>query len=154
MADRIAVMSRGAIEQVSTPTGIYDDPQTLFVNEFVGTTNVLAGEFRSDGAAARVSLPSGFGVDVARKPGFIDGSKVVVSIRPEQLRVVPNGGMAGTVKAVMPLGAHIIYEVETAPGLSLKVSEPREGHAAVRQAGDGVHVAPSSPDACHVFPAP
>src|SRR5471032_970537 len=45
MADRIAVMSRGRIEQVSTPTGIYDQPQTLFVNEFVGTTNVLQGEF-------------------------------------------------------------------------------------------------------------
>ena len=43
MADRIAVMSRGNIEQVSTPTEIYDKPMTLFVNKFVGTTNVFAG---------------------------------------------------------------------------------------------------------------
>ena len=44
MADRIAVMSRGRIEQVSSPTEIYDRPRTLFVNEFVGTTNILQGE--------------------------------------------------------------------------------------------------------------
>ena len=45
MADRIAVMSHGNIEQVSTPTEIYDKPMTLFVNEFVGTTNVFGGVF-------------------------------------------------------------------------------------------------------------
>src|SRR5580698_1841331 len=55
MADRIAVMSRGNIEQVSTPTEIYDRPQTLFVNQFVGTTNVLQGEF-FNGPAAQVRL--------------------------------------------------------------------------------------------------
>src|SRR5437764_841401 len=49
MADRIAVMSRGRIEQVSSPTEIYDRPQTLFVNEFVGTTNILQGEFAGGG---------------------------------------------------------------------------------------------------------
>src|ERR1051325_47986 len=46
MADRIAVMAHGRIEQVSSPTEIYDRPATLFVNQFVGTTNALVGEFR------------------------------------------------------------------------------------------------------------
>jgi putative spermidine/putrescine transport system ATP-binding protein len=58
MADRIAVMSHGVIEQISTPTEIYDAPKTLFVNEFVGTTNVFAGEFSNDGVAVRVTSPS------------------------------------------------------------------------------------------------
>ena len=153
MADRIAVMSRGAIEQVSTPTEIYDAPKTLFVNEFVGTTNVFAGEFSNTGAAARVTLPGGIGIDVPSKPGFLNGSKVAVSIRPEQLHIVPTGGLTGTVKAVMPLGAHVIYEVELTPGVSLKLSEPREGQITMRQTGDRVQVAPTSPDACNVFPA-
>ena len=153
MADRIAVMSRGAIEQVSTPTEIYDAPKTLFVNEFVGTTNVFAGEFSSNEGAARVTLPDGIGIDVPLKPGFLNGSKVAVSIRPEQLHIVPSGGLTGTVKAVMPLGAHVIYEVELGPGISLKLSEPREGQITMRQTGDRVHVAPTSPDACNVFPA-
>ena len=86
MADRIAVMSRGNIEQVSTPTEIYDRPQTLFVNQFVGTTNVLPGEF-FNGRPAKVRLAGGATIDVTARPGFIDGSPVIVSVRPEQLHV-------------------------------------------------------------------
>src|SRR6266545_4857559 len=44
MADRIAVMNRGRIEQVASPTDIYDHPATLFVNRFVGTTNLIPGK--------------------------------------------------------------------------------------------------------------
>jgi putative spermidine/putrescine transport system ATP-binding protein len=153
MADRIAVMSRGVIEQVSTPTEIYDAPKTLFVNEFVGTTNVFSGEFSRSVDAGRVALGGGLGIDVPLKPGFINGSRVAVSIRPEQLHVVSSGGLAGIVKAVMPLGAHVIYEIEIAPGMSLKISEPREGHVTIRQTGERVNVAPLSPSACNVFPA-
>jgi putative spermidine/putrescine transport system ATP-binding protein len=152
MADRIAVMSRGNIEQVSSPTEIYDRPQTLFVNQFVGTTNVFSGEF-FNGPTAKVRLAGGAAIDVAARPGFIDGSKVVVSVRPEQLQVAANGGLAGTVKAVMPLGAHVVYEVEVASGIFLKLSESREGRTAMRQTGEHVLIAPTSAEACHVFPA-
>jgi putative spermidine/putrescine transport system ATP-binding protein len=152
MADRIAVMSRGNIEQVSTPIEIYDRPQTLFVNQFVGTTNVLAGEFVS-GPPAQIRLAGGAALDVPARSGFSNGSKVVVSIRPEQLHVVTNGGLPGTVKAVMPLGAHVVYEVEIAAGTLLKVSEAREGQVSMRQTGEPVRIAPTSPDACQVFPA-
>jgi putative spermidine/putrescine transport system ATP-binding protein len=152
MADRIAVMSRGLIQQISAPTEIYDAPKTLFVNEFVGATNVFTGTFSQNGATARVTLTGDVGLDVPPKPGFTDGSHVAISIRPEQLRVVPAGGLAGTVKAVMPLGPHVIYEVEIAPGVSLKLSEPREGDKTMRRTGETIHVAPTSADACHVFP--
>src|SRR3954464_9035084 len=151
MADRIAVMARGRIEQVSSPTEIYDKPATLFVNQFVGTSNVLTGEFSKDGAAARVSL-SGTALDVPAEPSFANGTKVTISIRPEHLRVVPSGGLAGTVKAVLPLGSHVVYDIEIAPGVSLKMSEPREGKA-VRQSGEQVRVAPTSPVALRIFPA-
>jgi putative spermidine/putrescine transport system ATP-binding protein len=146
-------MSRGNIEQVSTPTEIYDRPQTLFVNQFVGTTNVLPGEF-FNGSSAKIRLAGGATLDMPAKPGFTDGSKVVVSIRPEQLHVVTSSGLPGTVKAVMPLGAHVVYEVEIAGGTLLKVSESREGQTGMRQTGEQVQIAPTSPEACHVFPAP
>jgi len=149
MADRIAVMARGRIEQVSSPTEIYDKPATLFVNQFVGTTNVLRGEFAKDGDAARVTLP-GATLDVPAQSSFVNGTKVAVSIRPEHLRVVPSGGLAGTVKAVLPLGSHVVYDIEIAPGVSLKMSEPREGNA-VRQSGERVNVAPTSPSACRIY---
>jgi putative spermidine/putrescine transport system ATP-binding protein len=153
MADRIAVMSRGVIEQISKPTEIYDSPKTLFVNEFVGTTNVLPGTFSNGGNAPRVVLSGGHVLGVSSNERFTDGSKVVVSIRPEQLQVVPTDGLDAVIKAVMPLGAHVIYEVEISEGLSLKVSEPREG-LAMRQTGERVRIAPTSTENCKVFPGP
>jgi putative spermidine/putrescine transport system ATP-binding protein len=153
LADRIAVMSRGNIEQVATPTEIYDQPRTLFVNQFVGTTNVMTGEFCKTATGARVTLNGGAALDVPAASGLADGSKVSVSIRPEQLRFAP-AGVACIVKAAMPLGSHVIYDVEIGPGVSLKVSEPRESQTSMRQAGACVHVAPTTPGACLVFPAP
>jgi putative spermidine/putrescine transport system ATP-binding protein len=152
MADRVAVMSRGKIEQVSSPTEIYDRPGTLFVNQFVGTTNVLHGEFLANGSTAHIALAGGAEIDVPATPGLTNAAKVAVAIRPEQLHIVPDGKLAGVVKAVMPLGAHVVYDVELAPGISLKVSEPRGRQTAMRETGEQVHVAPTSLEACHVFP--
>jgi putative spermidine/putrescine transport system ATP-binding protein len=154
MADRIAVMSRGRIEQVSSPVDIYDHPKTLFVNEFVGTANMLPGEFTKKGSAARVRLAEGIGFDVPPAPTLSDGARVTLSIRPERLRLVSDGGVSGTVKAVLPLGAHVVYEIELGCGLSLKVSQAREGDTVIRRSGEHVRVAPTSLAACHVFQAP
>jgi putative spermidine/putrescine transport system ATP-binding protein len=152
MADRIAVMSRGNIEQVSTPTEIYDNPRTLFVNQFVGTTNLMSGEYATAGGEATVTLKNGAQLTVPLAPGHGNGTKVVVSIRPEQLQVVTVDGLPGAVRAVMPLGAHVVYEIEVGPGIFLKLSEPREGNSILRASGQQVRVAPTSAAACRVFP--
>jgi putative spermidine/putrescine transport system ATP-binding protein len=156
LADRIAVMSRGRIEQVSPPTEIYDTPRTLFVNQFVGSTNVLGGVFAITDGRANVTIANGAIIDVCPMPRITSGSKVAVSIRPEHLRFEPLSGargLPGTVSAVMPLGPQVIYEIEINPGLALKVSEPRDAQNALRAYGDRVLIAPASVDACHVFPA-
>jgi putative spermidine/putrescine transport system ATP-binding protein len=155
MADRIAVMARGSIEQVSSPTEIYDRPKTLFVNQFVGTANVVAGEFvGADQGVATVRVTGGAVLKARETPQLACGAPVLVSVRPEQLRLESapgDGRIAGVVKAVMPLGPHVVYEVETAAGTSLKVSEPRAAAAALRRPGESVHVA-ASEAACRVFP--
>jgi putative spermidine/putrescine transport system ATP-binding protein len=151
MADRVAVMSRGRIEQVSAPTEIYDKPITLFVNEFVGSTNIMSGTLVREGDRACVMLAHSVGVDVGTDRSMRAG-RVAVSIRPEQLCFVSEGGMSGIVKAVMPLGANVVYEIEVAPGLALKISQAREGKAVTHQIGELVSIAPRSVDACHVFP--
>jgi putative spermidine/putrescine transport system ATP-binding protein len=156
LADRIAVMSRGLIEQVSSPTEIYDTPRTLFVNQFVGSTNVLDGEFTIADGSASVTIGNGAVLDVPPMTGIASGSKVKVSIRPEHLRfqaASAASGMAGTVKAVLPLGPHVIYEIEIKPGLTVKVSERRDAQNPLRMSGDHVVIVPASASACHVFPA-
>src|SRR5262245_16266775 len=113
MADRIAVMARGAIEQVSSPTEIYDAPQTLFVNQFVGTANVVAGEFVANGGAGAVRV-AGVLLPVNASASFVNGAKVLVSMRPEQLRLESSpaaGRLAAVVKTVMPPGPPVVYDV-------------------------------------------
>jgi putative spermidine/putrescine transport system ATP-binding protein len=156
LADRIAVMSHGRIEQVSAPTEVYDRPQTLFVNQFVGTTNVLHGNVSAVPGGARVTVAQGASLELGAASRFAPGTDVVVCIRPEHLRFQPataDTGLPGTVKTVMPLGALVIYEVEVGPGVAVKVSEARDTERGMRQSGDRVRLAPASQAACNLFPA-
>jgi len=153
MADRIAVMSRGRIEQVSTPTEIYDRPKTLFVNEFVGNTNLLPGKLVG---ASGVRLADGVVLPVMLDAAIALGADVVLSIRPELLQIqsaLSSDGMDGVIKTVMPLGAHVVYDVVLATGHALKVSERRDAGVELRDAGAAVSLWPASPAACRVFPS-
>ena len=155
MADRIAVMNRGRIEQLSTPTDVYDRPQTVFVNQFVGTTNLLSGEL-ADEALAVVRLEGGALISAAPVRGIARGARVVLSVRPEQLRIQKarvEGGVAATIKAVLPLGPHVMYEAQTDGGTAFRVSEPREAGGRLLSPGEQVHVVPVAREACNVFAA-
>jgi len=154
MADRIAVMNRGRIEQVASPTDIYDRPATLFVNQFVGTTNLLPGRIVASGAV-RTEIAVAGGVLRISPAEFPEGASVVVSVRPEQWRIAPDeasGRLTGTVKIVMPLGPQVIYDVEMPDGIAIKISQSREASAAAYASGSSIHFAPVSEDACHIFP--
>jgi putative spermidine/putrescine transport system ATP-binding protein len=154
MADRIAVMHRGRIEQMASATEIYHRPATLFVNQFVGTTNVLSGRIvATDGAGTEVALAAG----VLRTPPshLMKGADVIVSVRPEHFRVQDegeSGQLSGIVKVVMPLGPQVIYDVEIPGGTGVKISQPRDASSVQLQSGSIVHFAPISPAACHIFP--
>ena len=79
---------------------------------------------------------------------------VAIFDSPQVLDAAPGEGrIAGVVKAVMPLGPHVVYEVETQSGTSLKVSEPRAPATPLRRPGESVHVAAPAA-ACRVFPKP
>jgi putative spermidine/putrescine transport system ATP-binding protein len=154
MADRIAVMNRGRIEQVASPTDIYDCPATLFVNQFVGTTNLLLGQVvASDASGTEVALAGG--VLRAAPAMLAKGTNVMLCVRPEQLRLhsgAGSGQLAGTVKMVMPLGPQVIYDVETADGIAVKISQSRDAAAIAYSSGSTIHFAPVSAASCHIFP--
>ena len=158
MADRIAVMSRGHLEQVAPPTEIYDRPATLFVNQFVGSTNLLYGEFAGlDGATARVRLAGGAIVETAPVQGIAAGAKVVVAVRPEAIALFDTASAQsrpGRIKSVLPLGPQVAYDIETDDGASLKAIVSRTGAGSLRGPDEIVHVAAATPSACNVFPLP
>jgi len=89
MGDRIAVMNEGRIEQLGPPEDIYSQPESRFVAEFIGTSNLLDGEIieRSD-SELTLRLPTGSEIIKTPKRPIPDNlSSLLLSIRPEQLRI-------------------------------------------------------------------
>ncbi|ACA18403.1 ABC transporter related [Methylobacterium sp. 4-46] len=155
LSDRVAVLSQGRLEQFAAPTTIYDAPESLFVNTFVGSANTMPGRVvGQEGAGARVALDAG-GEIVVRRPGraLAPGARVVACLRPEHLRLTDGEeGIAGVVEMALPLGPTVIHEVRVGAGGALKVAEPRLGGAAARPPGTAVRVA-VAPGLASAFPA-
>jgi len=102
MADKIVVMNHGRIEQAGAPLELYDRPANLFVAGFIGSPamNMLPGRIKDkkfiDGGGTSWPLPP---VHAGR-----EGAEVVYGIRPEHLRLDPNGIQA-TIQVVEPTGS-------------------------------------------------
>ena len=92
MSDRVVVMDRGRIVQTGTPTDLYDHPATPYVANFIGTSNMIAGEVsfvngeltavRFDGGEVRCASSGGH---------FSVGEKVIASVRPEKVHLHGKG---------------------------------------------------------------
>jgi putative spermidine/putrescine transport system ATP-binding protein len=129
VADRIAVMNKGKVEQFDTPVAIYDRPQTLFVNGFIGTTNLLPGKVTAiEAGIATVALDTGATLRLPAPPGIASGAAVLLSVRPEQL-VLSSTSTAESWPIEpglsLPLGSQLIHEARAAGGTALKIVEPR-----------------------------
>ena len=99
MADRIAVMNEGRIEQLGAPLELYDRPANLFVAQFIGSPamNVFEGTFKKDAVEA---LGAYWPCEVKAQ----EGQRVAYGIRPEHLRL-EQGGITGQIEVVEPMGA-------------------------------------------------
>ena len=103
MSDTIVVMRDGLIQQIGTPTGIYNEPKNRFVARFIGESNILEGTY------VRQNVVSFMGVEFdCVDIGFADGEKVDVVIRPEDLDLIdPNGAkLVGVVSSSIFKGVH------------------------------------------------
>ncbi len=106
MSDTVVVMDNGVIQQVGTPTDIYNEPKNAFVADFIGESNIVDGVMLGD---LKVRF-SGKEFECLDK-GFGNGTPVDVVVRPEDVDIVsPEKGMlAGTVTSVTFKGVH--YEI-------------------------------------------
>ncbi len=106
MSDTIVVMSEGRIQQIGTPTDIYNEPENAFVADFIGESNIVDGIMLSD---YKVSF-SGHTFDCV-DAGFGRRESVDVVVRPEDVDIVPleKGMLQGVVTSVTFMGVH--YEI-------------------------------------------
>ena len=120
LADRIVVMNRGKIEQIGTPVEIYERPRSRFVNEFVGSINLLQGIVDTvDGA--RVTLlcgPHEVHGHAAHGVQLAPGDLVTASVRPEKVSLLSEADeryanrWAARVLGAVYYGDHREYEIE------------------------------------------
>jgi len=94
MSDRIAVMNLGVVEQIGTPTEIYDLPQTVFVAGFIGQANLWPAERRSQSGGSATVAALGATL-TGRAADQLDGS-VTLMVRPERIRVTTEAGDGAT----------------------------------------------------------
>jgi multiple sugar transport system ATP-binding protein len=126
MADRVAVMRDGALQQLGAPRELYDQPANLFVAGFIGAPpiNLLAGALRSAGqgvelelADARIVLPPKV---MQTRPGLMayQDREIIVGVRPEAAWLSDDreAALSGTVAFQEDLGASMVTTVELAAG--------------------------------------
>jgi putative spermidine/putrescine transport system ATP-binding protein/spermidine/putrescine transport system ATP-binding protein len=138
MSDRIAVMRSGRIEQIGTPTDIYERPTTRFVASFIGAINILAAKVESVEPTGLARLTASAGPAVVRLPsGLAPGAAVTMTVRPERLRLAapgtaPAGGTTwpATVDSVVYLGARRELRVRLADGTIAIAEATNDGQRA------------------------
>jgi spermidine/putrescine transport system ATP-binding protein len=151
MADTIAVMNHGRIEQLGAPRELYERPRTAFVAGFLGVSNLLAGTASGRGT---VRLADGSEIEVEPAALSDRNGAIAVGIRPEKVRLGGAGdpGLAGTVAEIAYVGVSTQYVVETAAGMVsvyVQNAEPGAGELAV---GSGVRLS-FSPESTFVVDA-
>jgi putative spermidine/putrescine transport system ATP-binding protein len=142
MSDRIAVMNGGRVEQVGTPVEIYDQPETCFVADFIGDTNIFRGERVA--TAAGPGLAAGNGLTLAL-PNVApsEGTGVLsVALRPEKISISPEGSAVnacadGVVESTNFLGGAVLYRIALASGHHVLAQQ--------QNAGAGRLLAPGNP---------
>jgi multiple sugar transport system ATP-binding protein len=114
MADRIAVMNQGSLQQVGTPDEVYDEPSNLFVAQFMGSPpmNTLAAT-RQNG---QLVLGGGWRVPIPPLSTRLPDGPLTIGVRPEDLRLSSDGQPA-TVFVSEPLGNEVIVNVTVGDNL-------------------------------------
>ena len=143
LSDRIAVMNKGAIQQIATTTEIYERPASGFVADFVGESNIFNGTAGADGT---VTLSGGRSLRVAR--AVTAGKSVGVLIRPERFSATATNAFEGEVVEAVYLGSSFKLRLKTADGFAVIVRLPARGK--LPAVGERVSVG-IEPDEIHVF---
>jgi spermidine/putrescine transport system ATP-binding protein len=145
MADTIAVMNEGRIEQMGSPADLYDNPKTAFVANFLGQSNLIKGSIESNGSDSLVVNLFGQRVAVPRARSSARDSSILVGIRPEKLRISPETSSAsgnvltgGIIEDVSYIGVSTQYQVLMPWGQELMVFEQNDDGVPPLDKGDRI----------------
>jgi len=116
MADRIAVLNHGRLEQFDTPETIYHMPQTPFVADFVGQADFVPGQVRDDAVHTELG-------NFPNTAGYDEGTAVVVMIRPDDIRLASTKTAEARILARQFRGSENLYMIRLPSGQVVHSSE-------------------------------
>jgi spermidine/putrescine transport system ATP-binding protein len=144
MSDRVAVMNGGRVEQSGAPQAIYEAPETLFVADFLGVSNLVPAEATGqDGDSCRLRVGD---IALRASQGAIDArGSVKAMIRPERVKIEPQGTqgenrMPGLVEHLVFLGSFREVRVRLLGGALVTAVQPNDGDATHHEQGASVSV--------------
>ncbi|WP_244445031.1 ABC transporter ATP-binding protein [Oceanobacillus jeddahense] len=146
MADRVAVMQAGEIVQVGTPTDLYSNPNSPYIADFVGTSNIIPGEVVHKGDSYSVIQFGEQKIESKKKP---EKDSVQIIIRPENINILkentPNlkNVFDGVVEVATYLGNTVRYEVKVENQI-LIVDQNYEAGEGILEEGSKVRLSISS----------
>jgi spermidine/putrescine transport system ATP-binding protein len=149
MADTIAVMNRGVIEQMGSPDDLYENPETTFVANFLGQSNLIMVDVLDTVGDEAVVDCHGQKVAVVRSRSHAEGRNAWLGIRPEKIFVGAAGAeehdrsnvlTGGRVTDVSFVGVSTQYLVAMPWGQELMVFEQNTGHRSPFRNGDAVDI--------------
>jgi spermidine/putrescine transport system ATP-binding protein len=140
MSDRMAVMSDGLVQQLGTPKEVYEEPETTFVADFLGVSNLMSAR-AAGGGFVRLG-----DVELVAGRGDLDASgEVRLTIRPERIELEPPGAtggnsLPGVVERLVYLGPTVQLFVRLDQGERLQVTAPSGDPRAAHEEGSRVTV--------------
>jgi spermidine/putrescine ABC transporter ATP-binding subunit len=156
MSDRIALLNNGRIEQLGRPEDLYDEPSSRFAAEFIGATNLIAGQVRAcNGTAVSVDIGNGLLYDaLSTGKAYQPGDSVYLMVRPERVDIAtirPEDQAALSAQVVKRIfsGERMIFTLGVREGLRLISTKPNLPQFRSVGLGDQVWVAPQE---CWVLP--
>jgi spermidine/putrescine transport system ATP-binding protein len=149
MADTVAVMNAGVIEQMGAPEELYENPRTTFVANFLGQSNLIEGTIKSRAGDLVTVDMHGIDVSVPAARAHAESAKGWIGIRPEKVLIGDPGEVldapgssipGGTVSDVSFVGVSTQYLVRMPWGQELQVFQQNTGHRRLYRVGERVEL--------------
>lgn len=149
MADTVAVMNAGVIEQMGAPADLYENPHSTFVANFLGQSNLIPGTITSRSADVVSVDMQGIGVSIKPERAHTDGDRGWVGIRPEKVLIGEPGEEldapgntipGGVVTDVSFVGVSTQYLVRMPWGQELQVFQQNTGRHRIFHTGEPVEL--------------
>jgi spermidine/putrescine transport system ATP-binding protein len=149
MADTVAVMNAGVIEQMGAPAELYENPRSTFVANFLGQSNLISGTVLSRSADVTTVEMHGIQVSVPTGRTHVDGDQGWVGIRPEKVLIGEEGAEldapgntipGGVISDVSFVGVSTQYLVRMPWGQELQVFSQNTGRTRIFRTGERVEL--------------